>query len=146
MRNFLFGKAWHAVIFVLISWALVTVSIFWYSTEITRSLLPFIIGFLFVYPIGTFITCLWYAKRYGQIYMLQIPMFIIVIFEYFLFGFDSVEPNYLVMSLIVILFGTNIGKMLCENEEPNPIAERIKAKKAAKENAEKKYKSIIDNK
>lgn len=146
MKKFLFGKAWHAAAFVIILWALVSFGLFYYSTEMTTKLLPFIICFLFVYPIGTFAACFWYGKHYGKTLFFQIPIFLITICQYFFFGFDSVEPNYFVMTLIAVLFGCNIGSLFCENITDSIIEEKIKAKQKAKEKAEKEYKSIIDDK
>ena len=146
MKKLLFGKAWCAAIFVIVIWLLASVGIFYFTTEVSKSIMPFIIGFLFVYPVGTFTACLLYAENYGQPLILQVPMFAIVILEYFLLGFDSVEPNYIVMSLLAILFGCGIGKQFCDDNKIITLEDKINANKQAREQAEKNYKSIIDDK
>ncbi len=136
---------WITAAILVIVWTAVVSSLFYYSTEVTTSLLPFILGFLFVYPIGTFAACFWYAYKYARIFILQIPMFIIVIFQYFLFGFKSITPDYLIMSLIVIILGTVVGRSFSKKEY-STIKEKIDARRIEKENAEKEYKSIVDYK
>ncbi|MGN1132951.1 MAG: hypothetical protein ACI4RN_00700 [Oscillospiraceae bacterium] len=145
MKKIKFKTGWTTAIILIAVWTLATGGMFYYATEITTSLLPFILGFLFVYPIGTFAACFWYAYKYAKIFILQIPMFIIVIIEYFFFGFLNVTPNYLIMSFLVIVLGTVIGRSFSKKEY-STIKEKIDARRIEKENAEKEYKSIIDYK
>ena len=56
-------------------------------------------------------------------------LFVIVIVEYIFFGFNHIEPNYIVMSALAILFGSGIGKQFCEFETENTIIKRINEKK-----------------
>lgn len=146
MKKILFGKAWHAAIFLVAVWTLISFGIFYYSTEMTTSLLTFIIGFIFIYPIGTFAGCFWYAKKYSRILDIIIPMIIITFLEYFFFGFNSVEPNYIVMTLIVVLFGSNIGKQFCSENKYSSIEDILDKKREQNQKAEREYKSIIDDK
>lgn len=146
MKNFFFGKAWHAAVFLVAVWLLISAGIFYYTTEMTTALLPFIIGFLFVYPIGTFAGCFWYARKYSRILDVIIPMTIITVIEYFAFGFDKVEPNYLIMTLVAVLFGSNIGKLFCAENKYSSIQDKLDQKREEKEKEERKYKSIVDDK
>ncbi|MGN0622773.1 MAG: hypothetical protein ACI4JA_02345 [Oscillospiraceae bacterium] len=97
-----------AVVYILI-WTAAGAGIFYYTTEVTTSLMPFILGFLFVYPIGTLVAAFQYAKRHGIKWYYLLTVTTVTVAEYFLFGFDSVEPNYIVMTAIAMFFGSGIG-------------------------------------
>lgn len=144
MRNFLFGKPINSAITLIAIWALISYGIFYLTTELTVALMPFIIGFLFIYPIGTFFLCFKYAKNYGYKYYFILTIIAIALIAYFLLGFDSVEPNFMVMTIITVLFGSAIGRQFCDDSKITTVEDKINAKKKAKEKAEKEYKSIID--
>lgn len=146
MKNFLFGKPLNSAVTLIILWALVSYGIFYSTTELTVALLPFIIGFLFVYPLGTFFLCFKYSKNYGYKYYLILPIIAMSLIAYLLLGFDSVEPNFVVMTIIAVLFGSAIGRQFCDENKIITVEDKLIAKKQAKEKAEKEYKSIIDDK
>ncbi len=146
MKNFLFGKPLNSAITLITVWALVSYGIFYSTTELTVALLPFIIGFLFVYPLGTFFLCFKYAKYYGYKYYLILPLIALSLIAYFLLGFDSVEPNFIVMTIIAVLFGSAIGRQFCDEDKIVTLEDKLNAKKEAKEKAEREYISIIDDK
>lgn len=146
MKNFLFGKPLNSAVTLIILWALVSYGIFYSTTELTVALLPFIIGFLFVYPLGTFFLCFKYSKNYGYKYYLILPIIAMSLIAYLLLGFDSVEPNFVVMTIIAVLFGSAIGRQFCDENKIITVEDKLIAKKQAKEKAEREYKSIIDDK
>lgn len=146
MKNFLFGKPLNSAVTLIILWALVSYGIFYSTTELTVALLPFIIGFLFVYPLGTFFLCFKYSKNYGYKYYLILPIIAMSLIAYLLLGFDSVEPNFVVMTIIAVLFGSAIGRQFCDEDKILTLEDKLNAKKEAKEKAEREYKSIIDDK
>ena len=146
MKNFLFGKPLNSAVTLIILWALVSYGIFYSTTELTVALLPFIIGFLFVYPLGTFFLCFKYSKNYGYKYYLILPIIAMSLIPYLLLGFDSVEPNFVVMTIIAVLFGSAIGRQFCDEDKILTLEDKLNAKKEAKEKAEREYKSIIDDK
>lgn len=146
MKNFLFEKPLNSAVTLIILWALVSYGIFYSTTELTVALLPFIIGFLFVYPLGTFFLCFKYSKNYGYKYYLILPIIAMSLIAYLLLGFDSVEPNFVVMTIIAVLFGSAIGRQFCDEDKIVTLEDKLNAKKEAKEKAEREYKSIIDDK
>lgn len=97
-----------AIVYIVI-WVAASAGIFYYSTEVTTSLLPFIIGFLFIYPIGTFVAAFQYAKRHGIKWYFLMIITVVTVSEYIFLGFDSVEPNYIVMTALAMFFGSGIG-------------------------------------
>lgn len=115
-------------------WAAVTYGLFLYSTELTRSLIPFILGFLIVYPLGTLYMTFRYSKRYGLKWYFVAAIAIIMAAAYYLLGFNNVEPNFIVMTLLALFFGCGFGNLNHSAAEP---------KKKKRENDD--YKSILDS-
>lgn len=139
MKRFLFEKAWHAMILAVSVWCILNIAAYCIGNAL-NSLVFFIFWFLLIFPISTFALCFWFAKKYGKFLMLQIPMFVIVIVEYIFFGFNHIEPNYIVMSALAILFGSGIGKQFCEFETENTIIKRINEKEKQKRKQKKNIK------
>lgn len=123
----------------IVIWAAAAYAIFYFTTEISRSLIPFILGFLFVYPIGTVYMAFRYAKRYGFRWYFFIPVTAIAVLKYFLLGFDYVEPNYLIMTALAIFFGAGIGRQFYT------AAEKTQKKLSKRRQAELDYKNILDD-
>ncbi|WP_124097973.1 hypothetical protein [Ruminococcus sp. Marseille-P6503] len=119
-------------------WAAAAYGIFFFTTEVSRSLIPFILGFLFVYPLGTLYTAFRYTRRYGLKWYFILPAAAIAAVMYFLLGFDMVEPNYLVMTAVAVFFGAGIGRQFYTAAETT-------AKKLSKAQlSERGYRSILD--
>lgn len=119
-------------------WSAAAYGIFYLSTEVSRSLIPFILGFLFVYPLGTLYMSFRYSRRYGLIWYFILPIAAITVFAYFLLGFDSVEPNLLVMTAVTVFFGAGIGRQFYTS------AVRVAKKLSKAQPSESSYKSILD--
>lgn len=131
---------------ITIIWTAITLSSFYFSTEILTTLLPFIVTLIIIYPICTFSACFIFSKKYGYSFMLQITMILVCLVEYFFLGFDELgTPNFLVFTIIFILLGSAIGSGF-SNVEHETISDKINKRKLKKQQAEKKYKSIIDDK
>lgn len=134
------------IVIITIVWTAITLGLFYLSTEVLTTLLPFIVSLIFIYPICTFSACFIFSKKYGNSYMLQIPMILICLVEYFFLGFNEIgSPNFLVFTIIFILLGSAIGKGF-SNVEHETISDKINNRKLKKQQAEKEYKSIIDDK
>ena len=74
------------------------------------------------------------------------PLIALSLIAYFLLGFDSVEPNFIVMTIIAVLFGSAIGRQFCDEDKIVTLEDKLNAKKEAQEKAEREYISIIDDK
>ena len=145
MKKWLLNKSWHFAVITTILWTILTFVSFYFSSR-SYSLMPFLLVLLFIYPISTFTACFIFSKIFAKILTLQIPMTLICLIEYFVLGFDEIgSPNFLIMSLIMIILGSLIGR--CFSSVPyETISDKIKIRKQKKEQAEKEYKSIIDHK
>lgn len=131
---------------ITIIWTAITLSSFYFSTEILTTLLPFIVTLIIIYPICTFSACFIFSKKYGYSFILQITMILVCLVEYFFLGFDELgTPNFLVFTIIFILLGSAIGSGF-SNVEHETISDKINKRKLKKQQAEKEYKSIIDDK
>lgn len=131
---------------ITIIWTAITLSSFYFSTEILTTLLPFIVTLIIIYPICTFSACFIFSKKYGYSFILQITMILVCLVEYFFLGFDEIgTPNFLVFTIIFILLGSAIGSGF-SNVEHETISDKINKRKLKKQQAEKEYKSIIDDK
>lgn len=131
---------------ITIIWTAITLSSFYFSTEILTTLLPFIVTLIIIYPICTFSACFIFSKKYGYSFILQITMILVCLVEYFFLGFDELgTPNFLVFTIIFILLGSAIGSGF-SNVEHETISDKINKRKLKKQKAEKEYKSIIDDK
>lgn len=106
------------------AWAAASYGIFFYSTELTAALIPFIVGFLFVYPVGTFYTAFRYSKRYGIKWYFIAVIALLTAIAYFLLGFDSVEPNFIVMTVLAVFFGCGLGKLSYNDVRPKKKEKR----------------------
>lgn len=131
---------------ITIIWTAITLSSFYFSTEILTTLLPFIVTLIIIYPICTFSACFIFSKKYGYSFILQITMILVCLVEYFFLGFNEIgTPNFLVFTIIFILLGSAIGNGF-SNVEHETISDKINKRKLKKQKAEKEYKSIIDDK
>ena len=131
---------------ITIIWTAITLSSFYFYTEILTTLLPFIVTLIIIYPICTFSACFIFSKKYGYSFILQITMILVCLVEYFFLGFDEIgTPNFLVFTIIFILLGSAIGSGF-SNVEHETISDKINKRKLKKQQAEKEYKSIIDDK
>ena len=131
---------------ITIIWTAITLSSFYFSTEILTTLLPFIVTLIIIYPICTFSACFIFSKKYGYSFILQITMILVCLVEYFFLGFNEIgTPNFLVFTIIFILLGSAIGSGF-SNVEHETISDKINKRKLKKQQAEKEYKSIIDDK
>ena len=131
---------------ITINWTAITLSSFYFSTEILTTLLPFIVTLIIIYPICTFSACFIFSKKYGYSFILQITMILVCLVEYFFLGFDEIgTPNFLVFTIIFILLGSAIGSGF-SNVEHETISDKINKRKLKKQQDEKEYKSIIDDK
>lgn len=131
---------------ITIIWTAITLSSFYFSTEILTTLLPFIVTLIIIYPICTFSACFIFSKKYGYSFILQITMILVCLVECFFLGFDEIgTPNFLVFTIIFILLGSAIGSGF-SNVEHETISDKINKRKLKKQQAEKEYKSIIDDK
>ena len=131
---------------ITIIWTAITLSSFYFSTEILTTLLPFIVTLIIIYPICTFSACFIFSKKYGYSFILQITMILVCLVEYFFLGFDELgTPNFLVFTIIFILLGSAIGSGF-SNVEHETISDKINKRKLKKQQAEKEYKSIIYDK
>lgn len=131
---------------ITIIWTAITLSSFYFSTEILTTLLPFIVTLIIIYPICTSSACFIFSKKYGYSFILQITMILVCLVEYFFLGFDELgTPNFLVFTIIFILLGSAIGSGF-SNVEHETISDKINKRKLKKQQAEKEYKSIIDDK
>ena len=131
---------------ITIIWTAITLSSFYFSTEILTTLLPFIVTLIIIYPICTFSACFIFSKKYGYSFILQITMILVCLVEYFFLGFNEIgTPNFLVFTIIFILLGSTIGSgfSIVDHET---ISDKINKRKLKKQQAEKEYKSIIDDK
>lgn len=123
----------------LILWTGISLGIFYGTTEMTTSLMPFIIGFLFVYPIFTFCAAFRYTKYHGFKWYFYLAATAITVAEYFLLGFNMVEPDYIVMTAVAMFFGGGLGKQFGV-----AISKPKSKKRSKKEKAEREYKNILD--
>ena len=131
---------------ITIIWTAITLASFYFSTEILTTLLPFIVTLIIIYPICTFSACFIFSKKYGYSFILQITMILVCLVEYFFLGFNEIgTPNFLVFTIIFILLGSAIGSGF-SNVEHETISDKINKRKLKKQQAEKEYKSIIDDK
>lgn len=142
MKNWLLNKSWHLALFNIIVWTILTLGVF-YITGKADSLLPFLLWLLLIYPVLTFLASFIFAKVYAKILHIAVPMTIMGAVEYFVMGFDEIgTPNYLVLTLIVVLLGSFIGRAFSKLPYKT-ISDKINDRKKKKEQAEKEYKSII---
>ncbi len=122
----------------IVIWSAAAYGIYYLSTEVSRSLIPDILGFLFVYPVGTLYMSFRYSRWYGLRWYFILPIAAITVYAYFLLGFDSVDPNLLVMTAVAVFFGAGIGRQFYTS------AERTAKKLSRAQLSERSYKSILD--
>ncbi len=135
-----FEKNLPAAAAYLILWTGVSMGIFYYTTEMTTSLMPFIIVFLFIYPVITFCTAFRYTKHHGVRWYFYLAATVITAAEYFFLGFDMVEPDYIVMTAVAMFFGGGLG-----NQFGTAVSKQERRKLSKKERAEREYKNILDD-
>ncbi len=118
------------------AWIAVSALAFVVTTKILQSLMLLAIGFLLVYPVCCFIIAFRYTKYHGVKWYFYLAVAAVTLIEYFLLGFDVVEPNYIATTAVTMFFGGGLGRQFS-------VAAARKASK--KHRDEKEYKKILDD-
>lgn len=137
---------WIAAIVYLTVWSGITIGYFYFSTKLNGNLIAFIMGCMLLYPIAFLVVSFLYAKNYGLRWYFILAIAIIVAIEYFLLDFKIIKPNYIVMAIVTVFFGSAFGSLLSDKIKIIGREDNTNASKSVKIQAENKYKSIIDDK
>ena len=125
------------------AWLIPTVGIKLLADEVLNSMILHIAFTMMCVPAFAFAVTFVYARRGGQRLWLALYMLAAAVILYVIFGYNELQPDFIVTNLIPGFFGAGLGGVI-RNE---PIAARQyeidNAKKIAEEKAEKDYKPIV---
>ena len=125
------------------AWLIPTVGIKLLADEVLNSMILHIAFTMMCVPAFAFAVNFVYARRGGQRLWLAFYMLAAAVILYAVFGYNELQPDFIVTNVIPGFFGAGLGGVI-RNE---PIAARQyeidNAKKIAEEKAEKDYKPIV---
>ncbi|MBR1422475.1 MAG: hypothetical protein IJ571_03425 [Ruminococcus sp.] len=122
----------------LVIWLCLTMLIWLFTAKLFVVYLLFALGFTLVYPIITCWTCFRFTRLFGIRWYVPVIMLAACVAEYVLLeDLHAVVPNYILLTVLCLLFSTGIGSVFT-------IAPAAKVKDQ-KNKKEQNYKKILDD-
>ena len=139
------AKSWQRAIVYLVIWLTVVVGLKIIADVLLRSILVHIAFVMILLPAANLTIPFIYTRKCGLKPWLIAYMTAAALILYFVFGFNSLSPDFLISCMLTGFFGFGIGNIF-KDESAVAVQEDIDSEKKKKKLAEEKaYVSLIDS-
>jgi hypothetical protein len=137
-------KSWQKAAIYLIAWLVPVVGLYCLADIVTKSIIFHIMYLMTLLPLATLIVTFMYTRRTGINPWLIIYMAAAIVTMYFGFGFNELNPDFIITNLICGFFGFGVGNIF-KDEAAVAVQQDIDSERKKKRAAEeRKYVSLID--
>ena len=133
LQNKLESRPLICGIVYLLIWEGLTALMWFLTARLTVSYLMFVLSFTVVYPIISCWTCFRFTRLFGLKLYVPAVMIGACVAEYiFIEDARAVVPNFIVMTVLCVLFGTGIGNVVTSQGHSEADKNNKKSKKTKK--------------